>query len=121
MFPPLPELLLLYTLELWVLFQRCCNVEGKCCVGPTLTNTIDDFDINTVKLYVNYLEKCMCWKIRKSLKSLKSLRMLLSSGLVGNGEGFKKNAPEFRFSCSYQANRPSLPLQSNMLKNVSKQ
>lgn len=51
MFPPLPELLLLYTLELWVLFQRCCNVEGKCCDGPTSTNVIDDFDVNTVKLY----------------------------------------------------------------------
>lgn len=50
MFPPWPELLLLYTLELWVLFQRCCNVDGKCCVGPTSTNIIDDFDVSTVKL-----------------------------------------------------------------------
>lgn len=33
MFPPLPELLLLYTLELWVLFQRCCNVEGNTLLG----------------------------------------------------------------------------------------
>lgn len=72
MFPPLPELLLLYTLELWVLYQRCCNVEEKCCVEPTSTSIIDDYDVNTVKLYVNYLEKYMCWKIRKSLKSFKS-------------------------------------------------
>lgn len=71
MFPPLPELLLLYTLEKWVLFQRCCYVEGKCCVKPTSTNIIDNFDVYTVKLYDKLFRKCMCWKIRKSLRSFK--------------------------------------------------
>lgn len=121
MFPPLRELLLLYTLELWVLFQRCCNVEGKCCVGPTSTNIIDDFDVNSVKLYVNYLDKCMCWKIRKGLKSFKSPPYATFIRVSRERRGVKKNSPEFRFSCSYQANRPSLPLQSNMPRNVSKQ
>lgn len=39
------------------LFQRCCSFEGKCCVGPTSKNIIDDFDVNTVKLYDKLFRK----------------------------------------------------------------